>query len=150
MNLYPVTYILLCNLCIILTCVTQVVLVPVSVLCGQLMSCFQSRTPEDVGKIGSGLSPEVTFHTWTMQRKILCSGAIQYRNIWSVQVRGGASGRGRTYCINSTVCLFTSPALPPITKSSLDIFACTFYVFGTAFSSWDICVPFLGICLEKS
>ena len=68
------------------------------------------------------------------------STRLQHRNLWSVQVRGGAADRGRTSRITSVREIMCFCLQHINIKNSLDIFPSVFYVNGSAFSSWDVCI----------
>ena len=60
----------------------------------------------------------------------MCS---HHRSVRSVQVRGGSSGRGRKYWF-----VLTAHRHRRWSKSSLDIFLCNFFIYGSTFASRDI------------
>ena len=60
--------------------------------------CCQTWPPEAQG-VGSGLCPDVSFHTCTTQREVLAQSCSQQKQIlWRIQVRGRAAGRRRMDC----------------------------------------------------
>ena len=73
------------------------------------ISCFQMGTPENVRLIGSGLSLEFVFHTWTMRQEILCSDVFTITQIYIV-LRGGVAqqapaGHEVNKCCGDCICL---------------------------------------------